>query len=85
MIPSSTCSASGPTENVPTNSLATQWGDKEDKQVIVNNYYIRDKVEGWKQVKQGEILLNTSKSRTQTKSSKISPDETTLEITTKEC
>ena len=85
MIPSSTCSASGLTENVPTNSLATQWGDKEDKQVIVNNYYIRDKAEGWKQVKQGEISLNTSKSHTQTKSSEISPDKTTLEITTKEC
>ena len=48
MIPSSTCSASDPTENVPTNSLATHWGDKEEKQVIVNNYYIRDKAEGWK-------------------------------------
>ena len=46
MIPSSTCSASDPTENVPTNSLVTQWGDKEEKQVIVNNYYIRDKAEG---------------------------------------
>ena len=42
MIPSSTCSASDPTENVPTNSLATQWGDREEKQVIVNNYYIKD-------------------------------------------
>ena len=59
MIPSSTCSASDPTENVPTNSLAMQWGDKEEKQVIVNNYYIRDKEEGWKQVKQGEISPNT--------------------------
>ena len=47
MIPSSTCSSSDPTENVPTNSLATQWGDKEpEKQVIVKNYYIRDKQEG---------------------------------------
>ena len=55
MIPSSTCSASDPTENVPTNSLAIQWGDKEERQVIVNNYYIRDKAEGWKQVKQSKI------------------------------
>ena len=47
MIPSSTCSSSDPTENVPTNSLATQWGDKElEKQVIVNSYYIGDKQEG---------------------------------------
>ena len=84
MIPSSTCSASDPTENVPTNSLATQWGDKEEKQVIVNNYYIRDKEEGWKHVKQGEISPNTSKSHTQIKSSEISPNETTLEVTTNE-
>ena len=84
MIPSSTCSASDPTENVSTNSLATQWGDKEEKQVIVNNYYIRDKEEGWKQVKQGEISPNTSRSHMQTKSSKILPNETTLEVATNE-
>ena len=84
MIPSSTCSASDPTENVPTNSLVTQWGDKEEKQVIVNNYYIRDKAEGWKQVKQGEISPNTSKSHTKIKSSEILPNETTLEITMNE-
>ena len=82
MIPSSTCSASDPTENVTTNSLATQWGDKEEKQVIVNNYYIRDKAEGWKHVKQGEISPNTSKSHTQIKLSEISLNETTLEVTT---
>ena len=57
MIPSSTCSSSDPTENVPMKSLATQLGDKEpEKQVIVNNYYIRDKEEGWKQMKVSEIL-----------------------------
>ena len=84
MIPSSTCSASDPTENVPTNSLATQWGNKEmEKQVIVNNYYIRDK-EGWKQVKQGEISPNTSRSHAQIKSRKILPNETMLEVTTNE-
>ena len=79
MIPSSTCSTSDPTENVPTNSLAMQWGDKEEKQVIINNYYIRDKEEGWKHIKQGEISPNTSRSHTQTKASEISPNETTLE------
>ena len=84
MIPSSTCSRSDPTENVPTNSLATQWGDKEEKQVIVNNYYIRDKAEGWKHVKQGEISPNTSKSHMQIKSSEISPNETMLEVTMNE-
>ena len=84
MIPSSTCSASDPTENVPTNSLAMQWGDKEEKQVIVNNYYIKDKAEGWKQVKQGEILPNTSRSHTQIKSDEISPNETMLEVMTNE-
>ena len=83
MIPLSTCSSSDLTENVPINSLATQWGDKEmEKQVIVNNYYIRDKEEGWKQVKQGEISPNTSRTHTQTKSSEISPNETKLEVTT---
>ena len=71
-----------PTENVPTNSLVTQWGDKEEKQVTVNNYYIRNKTEGWKQLKQGEILPNTPKSHMQTKSSEISPNETRLQITT---
>ena len=81
MIPSSTCSASELTEHVPRNSLAIQWGDKEEKQVIVNNYYIRDKAKGWKQVKQSKISPNTSKTHTQTKLSEISPNETTLEIT----
>ena len=43
----------------PMNSLATQLGDKESgKQVIVSNYYIRDKEEGWKQVKLREISPN---------------------------
>ena len=82
MIPSSTCSTSDSTENVPTNSLATQWGDKEEKQVIVNNYYIRDQEEGWKQVKQSKISPNTSGTCTQTKANEISPNQTTLEITT---
>ena len=73
MIPSSTCSSSDPTENVPMNSLATQLGDKEtEKQVIVNNYYIRDKEEGWKQVKASEISPNNSRNYTQNKPSKIS-------------
>ena len=84
MIPSSTFSVSDSTENIPTNSLATQWGDKEGKQVIVNNYYIRVKVEGWKQVKQSKISPNTSKTHTQTKSNEILPNQTTLELTMNE-
>ena len=71
MIPSSTCSASDPTENAPMNSLATQLGDKEpEKQVIVNNYYIKDKEEGWKQMKTGEISPENSRNYIQNKSSK---------------
>ena len=82
MIPSSTCSSSDLTENVPMNSLVTQLGDKEtEKQVIVNNYYIKDKEEGWKQVKVSEILPNNSKDYTQSKPSEILPNETTLEVT----
>ena len=84
MILSSTCSVSDSTENIPTNSLATQWGKKEGTQVIVNNYYIKDKAEGWKQVKQSKISPNTSKTHTQTKSNEISPNQTTLEITMNE-
>ena len=52
--------------------------------MIVNNYYIRDKAEGWKQVKQSEISPNTSKTHTQTKSNEISPNQTALEITMNE-
>ena len=64
-IPSSTCSSSYLTENVPMNSLATQLGDKEtEKQVIVNNNYIRDKEEGWKQIKASEISPNDSRNYT---------------------
>ena len=82
MIASSTCSSSDPTENVPMNSLATQLCDKEpEKQVIVNNHYIRDKKEGWKQAKVSEILPNNSRSYTQNKPSKISPNETMMEVT----
>ena len=84
MIPSSTCSTSDSTENVPTNSLATQWGDNEEKQVVVNNYYIKDQAGGWKQVKQSEILPNTSRTCTQTKASEISPNQTMLEVPTNE-
>ena len=80
MIPSSTCSASDSTEHVHTNSLATQGGDKEEKQVIVNNYYIKEQTGGWKQVEQSEISPNTQRTCIQTKTSEISPNQTTLEV-----
>ena len=80
MIPLSTCSASDLTENVHMNSLITQ-PTQQDKQVIVNNYYIKDKGEGWKQVKAGEISPENSESFIQSKPSEISPNDTTMEIT----
>ena len=81
MIPSSTCSASDPTENVHMNSPTTQTS-QQDKQVIVNNYYIKDKMEGWKQVEAGEISPENSKGYIQSKPSEISPNDTTMEIST---
>ena len=69
MIPSSTCSSSDPIESDPVNSMATHTSDREmghpenkqtwtegEKQVIVNNYYISDRENGWKQLARGEIL-----------------------------
>ena len=52
--------------------------------MLVKNNYTRDQAEGWKQVKQSEILPNTSRTHTQTKSNEISPNQTTLEATTNE-
>ena len=79
MIPLSTCSASDPTKNMHMNSLITQ-PTQQDKQVIVNNYYIKDKGEGWKQVKAGEISPENSESFIQSKPSEILPNDTTMEI-----
>ena len=91
MIPSSRCSLLEQVDSAPANSLATQQneGDTEglefkqvhkekEKQVIVNNYYISDKDNGWKQLPEGEILPNIPASRTQGKSSEISPNKTLL-------
>ena len=81
MILSSTCSSSDPAESVPMNSTVTQPGDKEtEKQVIVNNYYISDKEEGWKQVKVREISPNNSRNYTQNRLSEISSNKATMEI-----
>ena len=81
MIPSSTCSASDPTEIVHMNSPTTQT-TQQDKQVIVNNYYIKDKREGWKQVEAGEISPENSEGYIRSKPSEISPNDTTMEILT---
>ena len=81
MIPSSTCSSSDLAESVPMNSIVTQPGDKETgKQVIVNNYYISDKEEGWKQVKVSEILPDSSRNYTQNRISEIASNKATMEI-----
>ena len=80
MIPSSTCSSSDPAERFPMNSIVTQPGDKEtEKQVIVNNYYISDKEEGWKQVKVSKISPDSSRNYTQNRLSEIVPNKGMME------
>ena len=62
------------------NSMVTQLGDKEtEKQVIVNNYYISDKEEGWKQVKANEISPDSSRNYTQNRLSEIAPNKAMVE------
>ena len=79
-IPSSTCSSSDLAKSVPMNSMVTQLGDKEtEKQVIVNNYYISDKEEGWKQVKANKISSDSSRNYTQNRLSGIAPNKATVE------
>ena len=81
MILSPTCSSSDPAESVPMNSIVTQPDDKETgKQVIVNNYYISDKEEGWKQVKASKISPDSSRNYTQNRISKITSNKATMEI-----
>ena len=71
MIPSSTCSSMDTADSAPVNSLASQPSERgierrelkqvsmeKEKQVIVNNYYINDKKEGWKQLEKGKIPPN---------------------------
>ena len=48
------------------------------KQVIVNNYYINDRKEGWKQLEKGEILPNILKGKTHRNSSEISQEKSCL-------
>ena len=71
MIPPSTCSSMDPMESALVNSLVSQPAERSmegtepkqvsmerEKQLIVNNYYISDGKEGWKQLEKNEILLN---------------------------
>ena len=84
MIPSSTCSSMDPVDSAPVNSLVSQSSERDieggelkqgptekEKQVIVNNYYISDRKEGWKQLEKGEIPPNTLEGKIQRNSSKI--------------
>ena len=91
MIPSSTCSSMDPVDSALVNSLVSQSSERgieggelkqgpteKEKQVIVNNYYISDRKEGWKQLEKGEIPPNTLEGKTQRNSSEISPEKSYL-------
>ena len=68
MIPSSAGSSLHSAESAPKNSIVSQLTEKSiegtenkqdrEKQVIVYNYYINDRREGWKQVEKSEIPPN---------------------------
>ena len=47
--------------------------------MIVNNYYISDRENGWKQLARGEILPDIQGDKTQGNYSEISPNKTLLE------
>ena len=92
MIPSSGCSSVEPVDSAPVNSLVIQSSDRDidglqfkqvpkekEKQVIVNNYYISDRENGWKQLARGEIPPDIPGDKTQGNYSKISPNKTLLE------
>ena len=91
MIPSSTCSSMDPVDSAPVNSLVLQSSRRgieggelkqvsteKEKQVIVNNYYINDRKEGWKQLEKGEILPNILEGRAHRNSSEISLEKSYL-------
>ena len=91
MIPSSTYSSMDPVDSTPVNSLVSQSSKRgmeggepkqgpteKENQVIVNNYYINDRKEGWKQLEKGEIPPNTLEGKTQRNSSEISPEKSYL-------
>ena len=80
-----------PVDSAPVNSLVSQSSErgiergelkqvstKKEKQVIVNNYYINDRKEGWKQLEKGEIPPNILEGKAHRNSSKISPEKSYL-------
>ena len=79
-------------DSAPVNSLVTQPSEKDieglefkqlpkekEKQVIVNNYYIGNKEDGWKQLVRGEIPPDIPGDKTHGNYSEISPNKTLLE------
>ena len=87
MIPSSTCSSTDPTESAPVKSLVSQPAERSmegteikqvsterEKQVIVNNYYLSDGKEGWKQLEKSEIPLNKLENKAQGNFRVITPN-----------
>ena len=92
MIPSSGYNSFDTMDRAPVNSLVTDVGKRDtgelkvqerakenEKQVIVNNYYIGNGEKGWKQLVGGEIPPNISGKGTQDISSEIPPNKTPLE------
>ena len=80
-----------PVDSAPVNSLVSQSSKRgieggelkqgpteKENQVIVNNYYINDRKEGWKQLEKGKIPPNTLEGKTQRNSSEILPEKSYL-------
>ena len=76
-----------PVDSAPVNSLVSQSSERsiegeefkeKEKQVIVNNYYINDGKEGWKQLEKSEIPPKILNNKTQGKFSEISPEKSHL-------
>ena len=93
MIPSSTCSSMDPMESALVNSLVSQPAERNmektelkqvsterEKQVIVNNYYISDGKEGWKQLEKSKIPLNKHENKAQGNFRVITPNRSENEI-----
>ena len=87
MIPSSTCSSMDPVESAPVNSLVLQPAERSmegtelrqasmerEKQVVVNNYYISDGKEGWKQLEKSKIPSNKLENKAQGNFRVITPN-----------
>ena len=87
MIPSSTCSSVDPVGQCSSKQpgITTerkrgmeggelkQVSMEKEKHVIVNNYYITDREQGWKQLERSEIPPNILENKTQRNSNEISP------------